>query len=202
MKKIILAAVALLCLQGTAAAQRHIEYRWHGIYFVGDASYVTNALTRSSSDQQIVDTVSGFMASLSGGYQFRKEAGVGLGFSYFSDPTGAFTQLPLYVELRSHFSRSRWTPYTVLQVGYTMPVGASSEPPITKIDEGGLYLGIEFGYRYAFNRTVALAGHIGYHFMQSNSVIRHDAITNAPILKDHVVQHLIGGGLSLYLSND
>lgn len=200
MKKTILAAVALLCLCGTAAAQRHIEFRWRGIYFVGDGSYVMN-FNRSPNESGLADTVSGFMPSLSGGFQFRKEAAVGLGFAYLADPTGAFTQLPLFVELRSHFMRSRLTPYTVLQVGYSLPVGASSEPPVTKIEEGGLYLGFEVGGRYAFNRTVALGLHASYRMLQSNVVSRQD-LTNQPMLEETVVLHMIGGGLSIYLSNN
>lgn len=200
MKKTILAAVALLCLCGTAAAQRHIEYRWRGIYFVGDASYVMN-LNRSAGENGLADTVSGFMPSLSGGFQFRKEAAVGLGFAYLSDPNGAFTQLPVFVELRSHFMRSQLTPYVVLQAGYSLPVGASSKPPVTKIDEGGLYLGVEVGGRYAFNRTVALGLHASYRLLQSNAVIRHDA-ANKPMLTETVVLHMLGAGLSVYLSNN
>lgn len=200
MKKTILAAVALLCLCGTAAAQRHIEYRWRGIYFVGDASYVMN-LNRSAGENGLADTVSGFMPSLSGGFQFRKEASVGLGFAYLSDPNGAFTQLPVFLELRSHFMRSQLTPYVVLQAGYSLPVGASSKPPVTKIDEGGLYLGVEVGGRYAFNRTVALGLHASYRLLQSNAVIRHDA-ANKPMLTETVVLHMLGAGLSVYLSNN
>lgn len=200
MKKTVFAAVALLCLCGTAAAQRHIEYRWRGIYFVADGTYVMN-LNRSANQSGLADTVSAFMPSFSGGFQFRKEAAVGLGFAYLSDPTGAFTQLPLFVELRSHFMRSRLTPYTVLQVGYSLPVGASSEPPVTKIEEGGLYLGFEVGGRYAFNRTVALGLHASYRMLQSNVVSRHDA-TNQPMLEETVVLHMLGVGLSLYLSNN
>lgn len=200
MKRTILAAVALLCLCGTAAAQRHIEYRWRGIYFVGDASYVMN-LNRSAGENGLADTVSGFMPSLSGGFQFRKEAAVGLGFAYLSDPNGAFTQLPVFLELRSHFMRSQLTPYVVLQAGYSLPVGASSKPPVTKIDEGGLYLGVEVGGRYAFNRTVALGLHASYRFLQSNAVIRHDA-ANKPMLTETVVLHMLGAGLSVYLSNN
>lgn len=195
-----MAAVALLCLCGTAAAQRHIEFRWRGIYFVGDGSYMLN-FNRSANESGLSDTVAGFMPSLSGGFQFRKEAAVGLGFAYLADPTGAFTQLPIFVELRSHFLRSQLTPYTVLQVGYSLPVGASSEPPVTKIDDGGLYLGIEGGLRYALSRTVALGMHLSYRMLQSNVVLRSDA-ANAPMLSESVTLHMVGGGLSIYLSNN
>ncbi len=199
MKRTILLAVAMLCLGGTAVAQHHIEFRWRGIYFVGDGSYVFN-LNRSPNESGLADTVSGFMPSFSGGFQFRKEAAVGLGFSYLADPTGAFSQLPLYVELRSHFTRARLTPYAVLQVGYSLPVGASSEPPITKIEEGGLYLAIEGGGRFAISRSVALGLHVGYRMLQSNKVKRFDML-NDPMLTETVVLHMFGGGLSVYFGN-
>lgn len=199
MKRIILFAVALLCLGSTAVAQRHIEFRWRGIYFVGDGSYLFN-MNRTPNESGVADTVSGFMPAFSGGFQFRKEAAVGLGFAYMADPTGAFSQLPLFVELRSHFTRDRLTPYAVLQVGYTLPVGASSEPPVTKIDEGGLYLGIEAGGRFAINRSFALGLHVGYKLLQSNQVIRYDML-NEPVFSETVVLHMLGGGLSLYFGN-
>ena len=199
MKKTLIVAVALLCLSGTAVAQRHIEFRWHGLYCVGDVSYAFNV--NRSSETGIADTVSGFIPSFSAGYQFRKEAAVGMGFSYLADPTGAFTQLPIFVELRSHFMRSQLTPYTVLQVGYTLPLGSSSEPPSVKIEEGGLYLGLEVGGRYALNRTVALGVHAGYKLLYSNSVQRTDA-NNNPILSESVALNMINFGVSFYLSGD
>lgn len=199
MKKIVLAAVALLCLCGTAAAQRHIEFRWHGFYCVGDMSYGVN-LNRSANDNNFADTVGAFMPSISAGYMFRKEAVVGLGATYVADANGAFTQLPVYVELRSHFMRSRLTPYTVLQVGYSLPLGVSSDAPSTKIEEGGLYVGLSVGGRYAFSRSLALGLHLDYKLLQSNVVSRHD-MENAPMLNEPVVLHMLGGGLSVYFSN-
>lgn len=205
MKKTILAVVALLCLAGTAAAQRHVEFRWHGIYFVGDGSYVSN-LNRGVGDNGFADTVSAFMPSISGGFQFRKEAAVGAGFAYLADPTGSFTQLPLYVELRSHFMRSRITPYTVIQAGYSLPVGKANAENGTKIEEGGLYVALEGGCRYAISRSVAVAAHVGYRMLQSNKVnrFRFDDITGTlqPALTEEVTLHMFSFGLSLYFGND
>lgn len=200
MKKLFFAAVALLCLSGTAVAQRHIEFLWRGIYLTGDASYAFN-INRSANESGIADTVSGLMPSFSVGFQFRKEAGVGLGFAYLSDPNGAFTQLPVYAELRSHFLRSRLTPYAVLQVGYSLPVGSSSEPPTVKIEEGGLYLGLEIGARYAISRQTALALHAGYKMLQSNEVQRSDAL-NKPMLSEAVNLNMINFGLTFYFGSN
>lgn len=196
MKKMFIAAVALLCLSGTAAAQRHIEFRWHGLYLVGDVSYYMN-VNRAADQTGVADTVGGFMPSFSVGYSFRKEAAVGLGFSYFAESSGAFRQLPIFVELRSHFMRSRLTPYTVLQVGYSIPVGASSEPPVKKIDEGGLYFALEVGGRYAFTRSTALAVHAGYRMLQSNKVQRDNFTWAEP-----KTLHLLGGGISFYFGSN
>lgn len=196
MKKSVIAAVALLCLCGTAAAQRHIEFRWRGLYLVGDASYVLN-INRSVDDGGAADTISAFMPSFSCGFQFRKEAGVGVGFSFLAEPSGAFRQLPLFVELRSHFLRSQITPYSVLQIGYSFPVGAASEPPVKKIDEGGLYLGIEAGARYAFSRSTALGVHLSYRVLHSNNVQRNNFTWAEP-----KTIHLLGAGLSFYFGSN
>lgn len=202
MKKIVIAIVAIVALCGVAQAQHHIEYRWHGAYLVGDASYGFN-LNRSIDEYDtIATTLNAIMPGLSAGYQFRKEAGVGVGFNYVADPTGAYTQLPVFLELRSHFTRSQLTPYGVLQVGYTLPLGASSvaDPVSTKIEEGGLYFGLEVGARYAFSRSVAVAGHVGYRLLQSNLVSRSD-LQGHSILSVPITLHVIAIGASVYFSN-
>ena len=199
MKRIILAATLLLCLCGTAAAQRHIEFRWRGVYVVADAAYAFN-INRTPGLNGIADSVSGIMPSLIGGFQFRKEASVGLGFGYLMDPTGAFTQLPIFVDLRSAFTRDRLTPYVAAQAGYSLPVGASSEPPVTKIEEGGVYLAIEVGGRYAIDRSTALGAHVGYRMLHSNKVMRSDDM-NDPMLTEAATLHMIAAGVYFTFCN-
>lgn len=197
MKKIIIAAVALLCLCGTAAAQRHIEYKWRGVYVVVDGSYVMN-LNRAHNTANgisVADTMSGYGLGVSGGFQFRKEAGVGLGITYIADPTGAFTQMPVYAELRSHFMRSRLTPFAVLQLGYSLPLGASS--PTTKIEKGGVYFGAQFGGRYAIDRGFAIGLHVGYKMLNMTEVSRFD-VNHKPLLADARTLHMLDAGISLH----
>lgn len=196
MKKIILAAVALILLGNVATAQRHLEYKWRGFYATLDFSYGMN-LNRTPGLNGIGDTVSAFGLGFSSGFQFRKEAALGAGVTYISDATGAFTQMPLFLELRSHFMRSRLTPYTVLQAGYTLPVGSSSEAPdVIKITKGGLYFGFSLGARYAIERSFAIAAHVDYKLLQSNEVTRNYA--SGPNLADAIVLHMLSGGVSLY----
>ena len=202
MKKIILIIVAMVTLCGAAQAQRHVEFRLQEIYLVGDLAYGVN-LNRSVDEFAIVgDTLSAFMPTIVGGFQFRKEAGVGLGFSYVADPTGAYTQLPIFAELRSHYTRNQLTPYTALQVGYSLPLGASSvaDPVSSTIEEGGLYFGLEVGARYAFSRSVAVAGHVGYRLLQSNLVSRKD-LQGHSILSTPVTLHVLAIGASVYFGN-
>ena len=148
------------------------------------------------------DTLSAFVPSLTVGYSFRKEACVGLGFSYVADPTGAYTQLPIFVELRSHYSRARLSPFSVFQAGYTLPLGSMSEarPVSNQIEEGGLYLGLEGGVRYAITRHVAVAPHIGYRFLYANKLHRRHA-DGVSIVATPVGLHTITGGVSFYFSN-
>ncbi len=196
MKKAVIVAAALLCLAGTAAAQRHVEYKWRGFYGVVDLSYGFN-LNRGVGLNGAADTASVFGLSFSSGYQFSKYTGVGLGFTYISDPKGGYTQLPIYAELRSHFMHGNLMPYGAMQVGYTLPVGASSEPPGIEIVEGGLYFGLEGGVRYALSHNFAVGGHVGYKMLQANKARRTDA-TNSPYLEDPMVLHMLFVGVNFY----
>lgn len=202
MKKIIIAIVAMVSLCGYAQEQRHIEFRWHGVYLVGDASYGFNLNREMDEYDTIATTLNAFMPGFSVGYQIRKETGIGVGFNYVADPTGAYTQLPVYAELRSHFWRNQLTPYTVLQVGYTLPLGASSvaDPVSSKIEEGGLYFGLEVGARYAISRSLAVAGHVGYRLLQSNLVSRTD-LQGHSILSVPITLHVLAIGASVYFGN-
>lgn len=194
MKKTIIAAVALLCLCGTVAAQRHIEYKWRGFYSVIDGGYMFN-FNRAPGINGEADTLSGVWLGATAGFQFRKEAGLGAGFAYVYDPAGAYTQLPVFVELRSHLMRSRLTPYVALQGGYTLPVGASS--PTVKITKGGLYFGAEVGGRYAIDRSFAIGAHVGYKFLNATEVTRFDA--DGTFSKaDPSSLHVINAGIGLY----
>ena len=196
MKKTILAIAAVLCLCGTAQSQRHIEYKWHGAYFVVDGSYTMN-LNRAPALNGYTDTLSAFNLSIIGGFQFRKESAVGLGVNYIADPTGAYTQMPVFVEIRSHFLRSRLTPYTAIQGGYCLPLGASSEPPSIQITKGGLYFGVEAGARYAINRNFGVGAHVGFKLLQSREVARTDA-SNMPLTADPLTLYALNFGTSLH----
>lgn len=192
----------MVSLCGYAQEQRHIEFRWHGVYLVGDASYGFNLNREMDEYDTIATTLNAFMPGFSVGYQIRKETGIGVGFNYVADPTGAYTQLPVYAELRSHFWRNQLTPYTVLQVGYTLPLGASSvaDPVSSKIEEGGLYFGLEVGARYAISRSLAVAGHVGYRLLQSNLVSRTD-LQGHSILSVPITLHVLAIGASVYFGN-
>ena len=194
MKKTLLAVVALLCLCGTAAAQRHIEYKWRGFYAVVDGGYMHN-LNRAVAINGEADTLSGAWLGMSAGFQFRKEAGLGAGIAYVYDPAGSFTQMPVFVELRSHLMRSRLTPYIAAQVGYSLPVGASS--PTIKITKGGLYFGAEVGGRFAVDRGFAIGAHVGYKLLNASEVTRYEA--DGTFAKaDPLTLHVLNAGVNFY----
>ena len=88
MKKIffLLASVCCFCV----AEAQHLEFEWRGIYCVAGYSYSMNLTTQEGQNKASFHDI-----GASVGFQFRKEAGVGLGVEYMYDPTGAFTQLPI-----------------------------------------------------------------------------------------------------------
>lgn len=164
MKKLffLLASVCCFCV----AEAQHLEFEWRGLYVVGGYSYSMNL---STQEGQNTASFHNFGASV--GFQFRKEAGVGLGLDYMMDPTGAFTQMPIYLELRSHYLRSRLTPFSVLQLGYALPLGTSSTGDnAIHVKEGGLTFGLQAGARYAFTRNFGVSLFVGYQLVMLNQV--------------------------------
>ncbi|MBQ3949379.1 MAG: hypothetical protein II661_02790, partial [Bacteroidales bacterium] len=114
----------------------HIEFKYYGFYSVIDYTFMTNL--NKVHGEYIDDYVLNGITAVAG-WQWRKESAVGLGFSYLNDATGSFSQIPVFLEFRSHFLRNRVTPFTAVQLGYSIPFGSkNAELDYTRIDEGGI----------------------------------------------------------------
>lgn len=193
-KKIASLVAVILCLSGTVEAQRHASFRWRGFYSAIGGAYAFN-LNRGADINGVADTVVGYELQISCGYQFSRAAGVGIGVNYLHDANGVFNLLPTYVELRSHFMRTELTPYTVLQVGYNIPLGAATET--VKVEKGGLYFGASIGARYSFSKNAAIGLHGGYQLINLHNVSRSDGEGN-PLLSDVSTLSIVNAGLTLY----
>ena len=161
---LLLAAVAVFA---TAQAQ-HIEFKWRGFYVAGGYDHAMN-LNKTPYDDNVA--FNGF--TVAGGFQFRKETGLGIGASYMRDATGAFSQMPIFLELRSHYLRSRLTPFTTIYVGYSLPLGSSSGgSESVQIKAGGVTSGANVGVRYAVSRKFGIHAYVGYQELYMNKVNR------------------------------
>ena len=166
MKKAFLLLAAVVTLMAAQAQERHIEPFWHGLYGVAGYDFSTNINTTAFSDKA---TFHNFYVV--GGWQIRKESGIGLGVEFMKDPTGAFTQLPVFFEVRSHYLRSQLTPFTSVRVGYSIPLGFyGSGAAYTKIEAGGPTFGLNIGGRYAFNRKMGVSAFVGYQLIALRKV--------------------------------
>lgn len=166
MKKFVL-LLAVVAAAGISHAQ-HIEFKWHGFYGVAGYDYSFNFNKTEYEDKA---TFNSFTAVA--GYQIRKGSGLGMGFSFMGEGTGAFRQLPIFVELRSHYMRSRLTPYTSLYVGYSIPLGSSSSgEDAVQILNGGVTSGANIGVRYAFSRKFGMHAYVGYQELYMTKVQR------------------------------
>lgn len=165
MKK-ILALLALVATFAVANAQ-HIEFKWRGPYAV--VGY-THGLVIGHTD------INTSMSGLSGvfGFQFRRQSAAGIGFNYLTDPNGYFTQLPLFVEYRCHFLKSKFTPSTNIFLGYTFPVGASESNDFMIVN-GGITGGVSAGCRFAFTRKFGMSLDLGYQILSMRLVDRFDS---------------------------
>ena len=162
--------VALLLASAAVRAQGRVEFKWYGLYTVLDYSYainLNNNVPRIGEDGQMsFSEITGVV-----GFQLRKETGIGLGFTCLLDPADGYTQMPMYVELRSHYLRSRMTPFTVLKLGYAMPLGESSVGnDAICINRGGVFMGAEIGGRYTISSSFAVNFHVGYQMILMSEV--------------------------------
>lgn len=179
MKKIILLLAAVVGLM--AAQAQHVEFKWHRCYGVAGYDFTTNLNKTDWNDKA---TFNGFYAV--GGWQIRKESGIGLGVEYLRDASGAFSQMPVFIEVRSHYLRNRVTPFSSAYVGYSIPLGSSSggEDAI-RIAKGGPTWGLSVGARYAFSRKIGINAFIGYQGIYMGSVERKidgQLANNRPLL--------------------
>lgn len=164
MKKVVLLLAAVMTLM-TMQAQ-HVEFKWHRLYGVAGCDFSTNINKLTYEDKA---TFADFYAV--GGWQIRKESGIGLGVEYKMDMAGGYTQLPVFVEVRSHFMRNQVTPFTSVYVGYSIPLGMSGgTDKVVQILQGGPTWGFNVGARYAFNRKRGINAFVGYQGIFLNSV--------------------------------
>ena len=192
MKKLLIAITLLLFSTvafAQAVGQGHVEYKWRGLY-----SEVNLAMGKVVSKDY--NDVSFKEYSASFGFYTRKECGFGIGASYLHDANGGYTQLPFYVELRSHFLMYRLTPFTALQVGYTFPLGESSGGPnAITIDKGGAYFAVNLGLMVALSHQTAVDVYAGYQMLNLAKVTFKEH--GKDIRYDPVLMHVVRVGVGL-----
>ena len=147
MKKIIVLLAAVVGFM-TLQAQ-HVEFKWHRAYGVAGYDFSTNINKMTYEDKA---TFHDFYAIY--GWQIRKESGIGLGVEYKMDVAGGYSQLPVFIEVRSHYLRNQITPFTAAYVGYSIPLGMTGgTDKETHILKGGPMWGLNVGARYAIPNT-------------------------------------------------
>lgn len=177
----------------TASLPPHIEFRNFGVYGILEYSHLFS-LT-NFEDLPEFNGFNGYTAIL--GFQIRKETAIGLGYTYLLDKTGAFSQMPVFVELRSHLTRNRLSPFTALSFGYSFPTGSfSGGQNAVNIEKGGVNFGLKFGGRFAITRHVGASLHVGYTMLSMRSI----RVCDAPLVaayEEPLLLHNLSLGLSL-----
>lgn len=177
MKKIFL-LLAAVAITGVAMAQQHTEMRYYGVYGTADFTYMMNLAPQHDACELTgfegyndAYSLVGFTASA--GFQWRNESAVGLGFSFLYDMQGSFSQIPLFLEFRTHYTHNRLTPYSVVQAGYTIPFKSTNPgSDYIKINQGGITFGVEVGGRVAIARNFGIHLGVGYQMLQCREVER------------------------------
>lgn len=168
----------------------HIEFKSYGFYSVIDYTFMTNINKGTFDDQYGLNGLTAIA-----GFQWRTGAAAGLGFSYLNDANKSFSQIPIFIEFRSHFLRSRVSPYTAIQAGYSIPFGSvNSNTEYIKIDKGGLTIGLEIGARIALRRKFAVNVFAGY---QAFSLTMERGINSVNTNRAPELYHNIKGGFGI-----
>ncbi|MBO7200938.1 MAG: hypothetical protein J6V54_06030 [Bacteroidales bacterium] len=181
-------------LSSPSVLPKHIEFKHYGPYCVTDI-----AMAYDFTEKVFLKGI-----NISGGWQWRRQSGFGIGVSYLADGEGVFSQMPIYAELRTHYLRNQVTPYTSLTAGYTIPMGKknNSNEFQREVIGGGVMIGMSVGARYAFNRNVAINAYVGYQ-LQSLIVRR---VQNADLdtdeldyskMEESIIQHMIKFGFGV-----
>lgn len=194
---------SIMCLQSNesmsfslpyTAAAKHVEFKYHGIYCVTDVMMAYD----------VTEKVFLKGLNISGGWQWRRQSGFGIGVSYLSDAEGVFSQMPIYAELRSHYLRNQVTPYTSLTAGYTLPMGRQNGNKEMKreVIKGGVMVGLSIGARYAFNRNIAINAFVGYQLqslrvqrLANSNLINTDP--NYSKIEESIIQNFIKFGFGV-----
>ncbi|MDY5969966.1 MAG: outer membrane beta-barrel protein [Bacteroidales bacterium] len=155
----------------------HTEFKAYGFYGIVDfTTFVNIGDNAKMSNLKTGDKYTLMGVTTVAGYQFNHHSAAGLGFSYLNDKNGAFSQVPVFVEYRSHFTRNRIAPYAAAQIGWSFPLGtATSGNDWVKIKTGGISMGLEAGARFAITRKIGLNLFVGYHLLAPRAVERSGA---------------------------
>lgn len=215
MKKLILILALIACVNVVDAAEDklqsnammmppHIEFKDWGVYGIVEYDFMKTMSWTFYQDalplNEVVDmpTFNAFTGVF--GFQLRRQTGLGLGITYLKDFNDAFTQMPIFLELRSHYLRSRLTPFTVLQVGYSFPLGTSQALGAAAnhslyIEKGGVMFSLQAGARFAFKRKFGISLNVGYSMLNLGKVGRNDAFMVAAN-NEQVLLHNVKAGLA------
>ena len=98
------------------------------------------------------------------GYRWSLYSGVGAGIGFYKDMNDLHTTLPIFIEVRNHFMRNRFSPFSVISAGYSIPNGRVSNYRSLQsgVVKGGPMVGITLGVRYLFTKRTGINLFVGY----------------------------------------
>ena len=101
------------------------------------------------------------------GYRLSNFTSVAVGVGYYTTSDNLHSNVPVFFELRNHYTQNRLSPFTTVNLGYAIRSGRTSVPskPQSGIIEGGPLVGVNVGIRYLFTNSTGVnlfAGYVGH----------------------------------------
>ena len=147
------------------SAQKAVFPKGYGFFGVINAGGTFALAEEESTSLMGLDIIGGYRLS------YYTSVAVGVGYYNHSNKADSLNNLhsniPIFFELRNHYSKNRISPYTTVNVGYAIKNGRASIPskPQSGVIKGGPLVGVSVGVRYLITNTVGInlfAGYVGH----------------------------------------
>lgn len=103
-------------------------------------------------------------AEFIGGYRWSLYSSIGLGLGLYRESENLHSHIPVFIELRNYFTRNRLSPFSTINIGYSIPNGRVSNvgQMQTGVVRGGALVGFSLGIRYLFTKRNGISLFVGY----------------------------------------
>jgi len=177
-KKYILISLIFIINVKTIYSQSPINFKEQGVIYITSLSFHNGILNTKTPVGTFVNNISIFSIHQSIGYMFNSYVSLGMGFGFEKWRYTSF--IPIYADLRISVLDKRYSPYFIINAGYSCKwyQSPSPEPEINILNGAteGIYLDGGLGMKVWF--TQKNAGYIAASYKIQDSQTKYSDASN------------------------